>query len=674
MQNSTTDLRTNPEIGKLPIVIKGIKFTNREFDIIACIVHMRGSSKMASLLSISPRTCETHVLNIMRKISCNSREGIVDFIEKSNHSFLLRKHYQSLLAQFDFGKRLGSISAFVGSKTCHIIYSSSKSKNHENFVYDFVNHLKLCGIKTIVHNAYEESVITDELQEHVVYLVSHEEENKNPFNQLRNKALQNQNLFTFLLLDKVSLKLPQELEKCSLQKTAENYHELFLETVKRILWDRKFDRELLDFQAKPISEEVQQEWPKNLVVTKSKSLNSTWKDILKAKKVPSLIIAILGITLLFFIIDKSQKVMKSLVAQDVKADLLIPVESVLLSRSELLSQIDDKLKGKEGIQTIALVGIGGAGKTTLARRYAKQKKVNLVWEINAETKGSLIGSFEALAQTLCKTEEDKNALEEAQDIKNSAKREERILFFVKDKLKSLDNWFLIYDNVENYTTIQKWFPCDPTSWGNGRIIVTTRDGNLQNNVHINSAIHIGELEPAEKLHLFMKIMKDGASLKLTDEQKNAAEKFLTHIPPFPLDVSVTAYYLKTTNLPYEKYLNCLKEHHKDFTTTQEAILKEVGDYTKTRRDIITLSLKKLIETHKDFAELLLLISLLDSQNIPRDLLEGYKNSAVIDNFIHHLKKHSLITTQPDVFSSISTLSIHRNTQESILDYLMKGGI
>ena len=276
--------------------------------------------------------------------------------------------------------------------------------------------------------------------------------------------------------------------------------------------------------------------------------------------------------------------MKYLVAQDVKADLLIPVESVLLSRSELLSQIDDKLKGKEGIQTIALVGIGGAGKTTLARRYAKQKKVNLVWEINAETKGSLIGSFEALAQTLCKTEEDKNALEEAQDIKNSAKREERILFFVKDKLKSLDNWFLIYDNVENFTTIQKWFPCDPTSWGNGRIIVTTRDGNLQNNVHINSAIHIGELEPAEKLHLFMKIMKDGASLKLTDEQKNAAEKFLTHIPPFPLDVSVTAYYLKTTNLPYEKYLNCLKEHHKDFTTTQEAILKEVGEHFKLQHD------------------------------------------------------------------------------------------
>ena len=193
--------------------------------------------------------------------------------------------------------------------------------------YDFVNHLKLCGIKTIVHNAYEESVITDELQEHVVYLVSHEEENKNPFNQLRNKALQKQNLFTFLLLDKVSLKLPQELEKCSLQKTAENYHELFLETVKRILWDRKFDRELLDFQAKPISEEVQQEWPKNLVVTKSKSLNSTWKDILKAQKVPSLIIAILGITLLFFIIDKSQKVMKYLVAQDVKADCHIQVRS-----------------------------------------------------------------------------------------------------------------------------------------------------------------------------------------------------------------------------------------------------------------------------------------------------------------------------------------------------------
>ncbi|RZI46212.1 tetratricopeptide repeat protein [Candidatus Finniella inopinata] len=675
MQNSAADLQTNHDVGQLPFVIEGIKFTNREVDIIACIVNVRGSSKMASLLSISPRTCETHILNIMRKISCNSREGIVDFVEKTSYSFVLNKHYQSLLAQFDFGKKLNSLVAYGKSITCHIVHVSSKNKNDVNFADDLTIHLKLCGIQVIVHDGYEKSV-APESNEHVIYLISKVEEQhfkkkqKDFFESQKSKFLKNENLFTLLLIDQISEQLPCEFNKCILRKTMLNFQELFSAVLKRIFWDKNFDKTLLEFQKKSILESDHQQWPQNLLATQKETLGFDWKNILRTKKYPIGFAAIFGVVITFTIIDKLPKSKKAPIVQGAKADLLVPVESVLLNRSDLLLQIDNKLQGKEGIQAVALVSIGGAGKTTLARLYAKQKKAYLVWEINAETKEGLVSSFELLAQTLCKTQEDQVALEENQKIKNPAIRDERILLFVKDKLKALNNWLLIYDNVEKFANIQKWFPCDPTSWGNGRVIVTTRDSNLQNNVHINGAIQVGELTPAEKLHLFMKIMKDVSPSKASEEQKNAADKFLAHIPPFPLDVSVTAYYLKTTNLSYDKYLDCLKGRNKDFTSTQEAILKEVSDYTKTRHEIITLSLKKLIETHKDFADLLLLISLLDSQNIPRDLLESFKSTAVIDNFIHHLKKHSLIANQPDIFSSVSTLSIHRSTQESILDYFL----
>ena len=56
--------------------LNSIKFTQREIDIMTCILHMRGTSKIGSLLSINPRTVETHIANIMRKIGCHSREGI----------------------------------------------------------------------------------------------------------------------------------------------------------------------------------------------------------------------------------------------------------------------------------------------------------------------------------------------------------------------------------------------------------------------------------------------------------------------------------------------------------------------------------------------------------------------------------------------------------------------
>ena len=63
--------------------INGIKFTWREIDIVAFMVHGKSTKKIASFLSISPRTVENHVRNIMMKIECNSREAIVDFVEKS---------------------------------------------------------------------------------------------------------------------------------------------------------------------------------------------------------------------------------------------------------------------------------------------------------------------------------------------------------------------------------------------------------------------------------------------------------------------------------------------------------------------------------------------------------------------------------------------------------------
>jgi len=68
--------------------ICGIKLTPREIDIISCVINNRKDKKTAAILSISPRTVTTHVFNIMNKLSYNSRDSIIDFIEKygkSNH-------------------------------------------------------------------------------------------------------------------------------------------------------------------------------------------------------------------------------------------------------------------------------------------------------------------------------------------------------------------------------------------------------------------------------------------------------------------------------------------------------------------------------------------------------------------------------------------------------------
>src|SRR3990167_5706961 len=79
-------------------------------EVMACILHKRGTSKIASFLSIAPNTVFVHTRNITAKLGCNSREGIIDFIEKSNKLSFLRNYYARLVIEAEFGKTLKAIS------------------------------------------------------------------------------------------------------------------------------------------------------------------------------------------------------------------------------------------------------------------------------------------------------------------------------------------------------------------------------------------------------------------------------------------------------------------------------------------------------------------------------------------------------------------------------------
>lgn len=84
------------------IIINNINFTNREIDIIACLLNDRSTKKIASFLLISNRTVENHISNIMTKLKCNSRENIIDFLEKSEQLPLLKNHYSNILIKIKF--------------------------------------------------------------------------------------------------------------------------------------------------------------------------------------------------------------------------------------------------------------------------------------------------------------------------------------------------------------------------------------------------------------------------------------------------------------------------------------------------------------------------------------------------------------------------------------------
>lgn len=132
--------------------LQGVNFTPREIDILCCLVHVRGGRKISSLLSISPNTVLSHIRHIMLKLDCNSREGIIDFIEQSKDLSKIKERYTYLVLHSKFLKHLKSIkreNAKEGkaSKPILLVFHGGNQKHQKVLQIHLNNHLKQAGLK-----------------------------------------------------------------------------------------------------------------------------------------------------------------------------------------------------------------------------------------------------------------------------------------------------------------------------------------------------------------------------------------------------------------------------------------------------------------------------------------------------------------------------------------------
>ena len=674
--------------------INAVALSQREIDIIACILSGRSAKGTAHFLSISFRTVQVHTYNAMKKLECTSRESMIALIERSDQFIQLKEYYLSLLTYGTFQKCLKEVAKLGNGHglTCLVVYWQT---NGSTFFNHLKTHLTLAGISVLLEGREKDQSLSQLIQEaprdaYTIYAISPvllnelQELDNGIVTQPSQDALERLNNILLLLPEREESKeIPKDFSGVSYINTNEhkNYYLLVFEILKKLHPHANLNSIFENFkqQCEFSSESLENKYfQKKVEAEKGPSLSFLKKGFLEEKKWYFLILFIIAMSALGleFFLPKGEnelKVAHTITKQlesPVRSDLILPSTSTLLYRPDLMRQIDDKFKKQgNGIQTVALVGIGGSGKTTLAREYARSQKEPVIWEMNAETHSSLMESFENLASGLSRTEEDKGLLRELNDINKPSEREKKIVGFVKGRLKLRPNWFLIYDNVEKFTDIQKYFPLDPETWGQGRVLLTTQDSTIQNHKQVDSVIFLRELDVAQKLNLFIQIISNGEDAQAPSIQTEETKSFLEKIPPFPLDISIAAYYIKATGIWPEKYVEHLNEYGKDFASMEENLLKELGDYTRTRYSIITLSLDHLIKAHTEFADLLFFISLLNSQNIPRSLLRKYKNDAVVDNFVYHLKKYSLITNETLPTLATSAFSIHRSTQKIILEYL-----
>lgn len=636
--------------------IKGITFTEREVDIIACVLHLKGSKKIAQILDISPRTIEGHIRNILHKMGVNSQGSIKEKVENSPEAHFLKRRYIKIQITSLFFEKIKQIKPQIKKKEISCILDVKKYQN----LQEISSILNQVGVSII------DTELNEFRQKDQFEIIELGDKNIKFIENAKN--IQSKRIFVC----------------CDKMIIGENPIIFKSNIIDNTTQDKKYEAifRILEILAPRLGIEAEvsrfSQLRENLTKIKldsnlgsNKKINCE-KVLLRSKKVTILIISIIALCTMLsaaFYVSKN----RILGTRDVQGiNFILPHKSLLLKREDINNKLDGIFKNQKETNIAILVGLGGTGKTTAARDYAKNQSSSIIWEINAETKDSILIGFENLAYLLCSNKLDRNELRHITGTKDQVKKENKLLLFVQNHLKEKLNWFLIFDNLEKINKVVSYIPHDKEIWGVGRVIITTRNANIASSNILNreNIIDVREITDTQKLQLFTNTTRDlpYKTLHTEEETKN----FLTKIPSFPLDVSIAAHYLKDTGMQYSKYIKELELSKKEFTELQVSVLQDTSQYNHTRYNIISLTLQKMMDSNSEFYDLYLLLGLLDSQDIPQELLSLYKNEYIAGSFLRQLKQNSLITNiqyknaKSDEIDNLSLFSIHRSTQENIL--------
>lgn len=113
----------------------------------SCMIHNRKQQKIASLLSIAPKTVNTHLYNIVNKLGHNSVSIIIDFIERSGKLKYFREYYYHLMMQNLFDQYLKKIAILTKHKRIACNMLTQNAEAGQRALSDLSHSLKLTNIQ-----------------------------------------------------------------------------------------------------------------------------------------------------------------------------------------------------------------------------------------------------------------------------------------------------------------------------------------------------------------------------------------------------------------------------------------------------------------------------------------------------------------------------------------------
>jgi hypothetical protein len=268
---------------------------------------------------------------------------------------------------------------------------------------------------------------------------------------------------------------------------------------------------------------------------------------------------------------------------------LAPSLPMLAGREELLTQLNDRLADGAGRdpRVVALTGLGGSGKTSVAVEYAHRHlgELGVVWQLPAEDSTVLAAGLAELA---------------AQLGTGGAAGGGDPMAGVHSALAAYPGeWLLIFDNALGQGEVRAFLP--PA--GNGRVLITSQSAVWPR----GQAVEVPVLD-IEVAAVFL-VNRTG------DPDSQAAAALARELGGLPLALEQAAAYIETTGTTLARYLSLFQNRRAELLGRGEA-----ADHPETVVATLGLALSRLEAEAPAAAGLLRLLACLAPEPVPLDLL------------------------------------------------------
>ena len=329
---------------------------------------------------------------------------------------------------------------------------------------------------------------------------------------------------------------------------------------------------------------------------------------------------------------------------------LAPRPVYLAGREELLAALDARLTGDGGAgpRVVALCGLGGAGKTSVAVEYAHRQlgQVGVAWQFGAEDPAVLAAGFGELAAQL-----------------GAADRGDPVAAVHAVLRADQAPWLLVFDNAPDRASVVPFAP--PA--GPGRVLITSRNQIWPP----GQAVEVPVLDPQVAAEFLVS--------RTGDPDGRAARELAGELGGLPLALEQAAAYVQASGESLAGYLALFRLRRADLLSRGEPI-----GYSQTVAATWRVAFEDVQRTAPRAAGLLRLLAFCAPEEIPLRLLLqprpglagrfGEEVATVLEPLLENplaagdaiaaLRRYSLITPAAD-----GSVSVHRLVQAVTRDQM-----